>query len=191
MGKYIIRMGAKWKEILKGKEEIVFHDISEYAVNVEVYDINSFIKANNFMLEDELFIKFGSDTIGAIISTELTTNIKCKSDSCKDNYNSICTHKIEDLSFDTRGQCEKYCSKNNCIVCDQKVGHINAYLADLCNECQELIESGDIQVIYKEYLSEYGLQRAKVGKELVINKNDWKVIKVDENKEYKVIKRIV
>lgn len=189
--KHIIRMSVKWKEILKEKEQIVLHDISIYAMDVEVYDINSFITANNFQLEDELFIKFGFDTVGVIMATELTSNIKCKNESCKDNYNSMCMHKIEELSFDARGQCERYNSKYNCIVCNENLSYTNAYLADLCDGCQELIKSGDIEVIYKEDFIKYKLQRAKVGKEVVINKIYWKVIKVDENKNYKVINRII
>lgn len=117
-------------------------------------------------------------------------SLKCKNQSCRDNDNNNCINKIKDLSFDTRGQCEKYSSKYNCIACNEQISYINANCADLCDECEDLIKSGDIQILYKDDLIKYGLQGDKIGKEIVINKSDWKIIKVAENEEYDVLERI-
>lgn len=117
-------------------------------------------------------------------------SLKCKNQSCKDNDNNNCINKIGDLSFDNRGQCENYCSKYNCIVCNEQISYINVSYVDLCNECENLIKSGDIQIFYKDDLIEYGLQKAKIGKKIMIDKSDWEIIRAAENKEYKVLKRI-
>ena len=120
-------------------------------------------------------------------------SIKCKNYYCNFNNEANCTNEIERLSFDVRGRCEAFYSKLNCIVCNEQICYSNSAktnISNLCDECNELIEYGDIKIFDKDDLIKHKLQSAKVGKVIVINKREWKVIKISENKSYKILERI-
>lgn len=120
-------------------------------------------------------------------------SIKCKNHYCNYNNDGNCTNEIEGLSFDVRGRCESFCSELNCIVCNEQINYRNSTktnIANLCDKCNELMEDGDIKIFYKDDLIKYKLQRAKVGKVILFNKREWKVIKIAENKSYKILELI-